>query len=571
MDSLGYEKVIKVSLGGFLILSVMILVVVNLYFTESYTYDASKNDITYSGQLLTATNQVNQAMNSFETSMTYQAHTMKKVLNSDGEVDSRITDQLVYSDEDRVSITDPSLQVTSTLYGTVVLKGRSEDMTEDQYKQINQMADFFDINNVLFRQESLAYPTIYYSDNDFFVQYPYQSENPEDGKPDVIAYYGVFESVKELINQMYTLSDDKQQQAINDGWDQTSINSQSQIITFNKSYPIVIDNRITGLLVGHLTEDDISQMLGDISHSVEAYVINSDNQIVYTNVKNITKLGVIEDVFAERYDVEYYNNQFPQVLEIRPEGNYHLYISNLDKADWDVIYVVKVETVKSYLKVILFNAFMLVFVVGVMLYGIKNSTAKRNKLAIEAQKSKFDSMTELMNHEFITQALSLYLKNKRITQISVMMIDIDHFKDVNDTYGHSVGDQVIKLCSRTIEDVLNNYSGVAGRYGGEEFMVLLPRVDESLAYKITERIHAKIAHNIAEELDMDVTVSIGLHFEFMPTQLKAIDLVNLADQNLYKAKDNGRNQIVKTGGTSGDQMSKDKNEVDESDGLDDIE
>ncbi|MDA3847000.1 MAG: GGDEF domain-containing protein [Vallitaleaceae bacterium] len=548
MKSLGYEKVIKVSLGGFMVLSIMILVVVNLYFTESYTYDASKQDITYSRQLLTATNEMNQGMSLFETSLTYQAQTLQSVFNSDDMVDTSITDQLIYSDEDRVSITDNTFGGDPNANGTVVLKGRKEDTGEAQLLQINKLENFFKINQVLFNQDNMAYPSIYYSVDNYLVQYPYQGGD-SDNDLDVIAYYGVFESVKELISQMYNLSEDKLKQAIDDGWDQTTINTQSQVVTLNKSYPIVVDNRITGLLVGHVQDDQFSKMIGDISHAIDAYVINGDGQIVFTNRDDVTKLGNIQTVFSDNYDFEYFFNQFPQALEIRTEGSFHVYIADLKKADWNIIYVVKIETFKSYFKVILFNVFMVLFIGGVLFYGIKNSTAKRNKLAVEAKKSKFDGMTELLNHQFITQALELYLKNRRIKQISVMMIDIDHFKNVNDTYGHSVGDDVIKVCARTIEDVLNNYSGIVGRYGGEEFMVILPRVEELLAYKIAERIHSRITYMISEELDLNVTVSIGIHFEMMPTSLKAIDILNLADQNLYAAKDNGRNQIVKSGGT----------------------
>jgi two-component system, cell cycle response regulator len=120
------------------------------------------------------------------------------------------------------------------------------------------------------------------------------------------------------------------------------------------------------------------------------------------------------------------------------------------------------------------------------------------------------------------------------------MIDIDHFKSVNDTYGHETGDEVLKAVVREIRKVLRPYDSL-GRYGGEEFLVMAPNADRECATVIAERIRKQVAdmpmaagrHLVRVTLSIGVASGIGFDL---------VTLIRAADEALYKSKDSGRNK-----------------------------
>ena len=133
------------------------------------------------------------------------------------------------------------------------------------------------------------------------------------------------------------------------------------------------------------------------------------------------------------------------------------------------------------------------------------------------------------------------------TNIGVLMMDIDHFKKVNDTFGHPVGDQVIKGIANAISGEIRKEIDVVGRYGGEEFVVGLIDTTPEGMIETAERIRkavGKLEFNVLKPDPLRVTVSIGAYLvtpEF--TDMKKA--VNNADQALYKAKEGGRNRVVR--------------------------
>jgi diguanylate cyclase (GGDEF)-like protein len=134
------------------------------------------------------------------------------------------------------------------------------------------------------------------------------------------------------------------------------------------------------------------------------------------------------------------------------------------------------------------------------------------------------------------------------TPLAVAMLDIDHFKRVNDTYGHLAGDAVLAALSATLRALLREYD-VIGRFGGEEFAILLPHTDMVSALQITERLRAKLAeitvaanHGTGPQIPLRVTVSIGV--ATLETSRRDLDdLLAAADAALYRAKAQGRNQV----------------------------
>ena len=152
------------------------------------------------------------------------------------------------------------------------------------------------------------------------------------------------------------------------------------------------------------------------------------------------------------------------------------------------------------------------------------------------ERSIRDNMTGLFNR---TEIINLYQKNID-KDISLSVIDIDDFKNINDTYGHSVGDIVIKDISSIIQDIVGD-KGYVGRYGGEEFLVILKKSDQYDSKKLLEEIRITIENKKWFFKDSPVTVSIGLLNEAKNTSFN--NGFKAADELLYLAKRNGKNII----------------------------
>lgn len=164
---------------------------------------------------------------------------------------------------------------------------------------------------------------------------------------------------------------------------------------------------------------------------------------------------------------------------------------------------------------------------------------KKNKL-LEIL-SITDGLTGLYNHRYIVDALS-----QRITEtrrygkpLSIVMLDIDYFKKINDKYGHVFGDEVLIKISSVIEETVRKVD-IAGRYGGEEFLIVIPDTDSSGAYKTAERIRESIEKIKWDKDGQKVTISGGV-CEFKDEDSEK--LIAKADKLLYRAKESGRNRI----------------------------
>ena len=156
-------------------------------------------------------------------------------------------------------------------------------------------------------------------------------------------------------------------------------------------------------------------------------------------------------------------------------------------------------------------------------------------------KAETDFLTGLMNRSSIDSFLAVHQNE----ELSVAILDIDHFKQVNDTYGHEVGDRVIQHAAHLIQQSVRSYDQVA-RYGGEEFLVVFPHLNLQAASEIAERIRRSFEHAAIDVGDqvISITVSIGV------ASLKegtTSDFMRLADDRLYQAKRMGRNCIVLEG------------------------
>lgn len=165
------------------------------------------------------------------------------------------------------------------------------------------------------------------------------------------------------------------------------------------------------------------------------------------------------------------------------------------------------------------------------------------------QQAERDSLTQLANRRCLDRALEREWRRTRRTRnpLALLMIDIDHFKRINDTYGHRVGDRCLQAMASLLQQVARRPSDVAARYGGEEFAILLPDVGLQDATVIADGLCVKVReHSFEVGLDhpLTLTVSIGVAARIPEAGRRADSLVDTADLALYAAKQAGRDRVI---------------------------
>ncbi|UPQ84627.1 GGDEF domain-containing protein [Pseudomonas knackmussii] len=184
-----------------------------------------------------------------------------------------------------------------------------------------------------------------------------------------------------------------------------------------------------------------------------------------------------------------------------------------------------------------------------IIYDVTDVATNRQQLQAankELQRlSSTDRLTGLFNRGHWEEMLRQeYARHRRYDRnAALVMFDIDHFKRINDSYGHQAGDAVIQATAELIRQSTRD-ADIAGRYGGEEFVVLLPDTDNGGAVTFAERLRRSIeAHEVAYEAQrIRFTVSLGIADLSQPTSGYA-QLIERADNALYKSKSGGRNQV----------------------------
>lgn len=178
----------------------------------------------------------------------------------------------------------------------------------------------------------------------------------------------------------------------------------------------------------------------------------------------------------------------------------------------------------------------------------KKTETERNRLIEELEYlSSIDGLTGLLNRRALLERLDdeMDRSSRYESGLSLIICDVDYFKDINDNYGHLAGDKALKCVARTLSGFLRK-SDIAGRYGGDEFMVILPGTDADGAGKFAERIRAKLAVEKIEHPDCDpfrISLSFGISC-FRSGMHRADDLIVPADNALYESKSAGRDIVT---------------------------
>jgi len=201
--------------------------------------------------------------------------------------------------------------------------------------------------------------------------------------------------------------------------------------------------------------------------------------------------------------------------------------------------------------ILLFSAYLIIITYrGNLEYwnALENEHLLELKSRELAHLSNTDVLTGLYNRRYFDQALDLEWKRsgRNKTILSVILFDIDHFKNVNDTFGHQAGDEYLVKIAGSMTSVFKRDIDIVARYGGEEFIVLLPEVNADHASHLAEQVRQKIESLMVDYQDTKVqtTISAGIMCCVADFNTRADYIVGCADKALYQAKQGGRNRVV---------------------------
>ena len=319
----------------------------------------------------------------------------------------------------------------------------------------------------------------------------------------------------------------------------------------------------------YIKEKNLEKYFSSIS-GIRELVKTDDNDVIvkksskfYSDLLNISsKITSIDDI-QEILDniLIFLKNKFPvsdiylridsDMFEIQSVSNYEMVIPTKEIFSLEPLKIFFVSKNKEYtIKYYVFNNNLIVnlkifeeiFDSIVILDGFLSGSLNR---IIHQQNSIQDYLTGAFSRRYFYLRLEEeFEKSKRENRkLSLILFDVDNFKVVNDTYGHKKGDEVLKYVVKVTKENLRTFD-IIGRYGGEEFVILLPETDPTQAYKIAERIRIAISKKSFEEFSFEVTASFGV------TSLKSSEksnsfqkLIELADEATYSAKKSGKNQV----------------------------
>jgi diguanylate cyclase (GGDEF)-like protein len=169
--------------------------------------------------------------------------------------------------------------------------------------------------------------------------------------------------------------------------------------------------------------------------------------------------------------------------------------------------------------------------------------ANLRNLAIAEVRAATDALTGLPNNRAVQDTIKRMVAqaSRQVSPLSAALLDLDHFKHINDAYGHSRGDEVLAAVATVLRSSVRD-SDFVGRYGGEEFLILLPDTDKQQAAIVADKVRAAVANLGLSDIDQSVTASLGV--AALPDDAGDADtLIRAADRALYAAKGNGRNRV----------------------------
>lgn len=321
-------------------------------------------------------------------------------------------------------------------------------------------------------------------------------------------------------------------------------------LTFFINYKVYdYNNRFIGAAGVGLTVDAVIKLIDKYQQRYQrsVYFVDSFGRLVLTGAEGGPQGARIGQKLSELESMKDLVSQLPKPhsgsYEYSVQGQGHfLNVRFIPELNWYLFVDKREDGALSEIRQSLYLNLLICLLVTLIVLMLLNRVIKRYQGKIQAQ-ATLDSLTELPNRRGfdLLAAQAMHEAQREPKPLTALLLDLDHFKALNDTYGHLAGDQVLIGFARDLESCLR-HSDIVCRWGGEEFIVLLKDTDGETGLKIAEKIRQHVEHQRYAYNDhaLQLTVSIGL------TTLQPDDtlhtLLSRADHAMYRAKQSGRNR-----------------------------
>lgn len=292
-------------------------------------------------------------------------------------------------------------------------------------------------------------------------------------------------------------------------------NTQEQVFKYNRRIEEIIKSSPFPIIISRLADDKI--ILAN-TNAIKLFGINPRELDRYR----------LRDFFADSENRQLLNERLEQEREVQ---------------DFEILVKTPMSDAPFWL---LASANVIDYNYDVALYSaFQDITSRKNREALLKNQATRDPLTSLYNRRYFEEEVGKQILESKIDKspYSVLMLDADFFKKVNDTYGHKVGDKVLIELANTTERALRE-NDIVARYGGEEFVVFLPKIPADQALVVANRLRESIAAAVVHSDDnrpVKFTVSIGVSSNLISDNIDT--LIKTADEALYRAKQNGRNRV----------------------------
>ena len=274
-------------------------------------------------------------------------------------------------------------------------------------------------------------------------------------------------------------------------------------------------------------------------------IVSEKDEIMLTSIESL----VIDSVEATRLQqlpwFQSVGQQYKKkhslnsILVTIDNNSYLISDIHMGKLNWRILLLIPLEARQAQItRTFIINSIIIVAMAAI-LFLINLLLVRYFKNRVE-QSIELDALTNINNRKGIQRGFDHFVQSH--TPLAVILLDIDHFKTINDTLGHNAGDIVIHQIARILQNEIRD-NDIVGRWGGEEFIILAPCDKQDTAQLIAERARQSIEHTefFPNSKNLKVTCSFGYTFSANPKQLTL--LVAYADRALYQAKANGRNRV----------------------------
>jgi diguanylate cyclase (GGDEF)-like protein len=321
--------------------------------------------------------------------------------------------------------------------------------------------------------------------------------------------------------------------------------AQNDSITIFTNYKVKdFNGNFLGAIGVGLKTSHVSDLLKTYKkkYNHEIYLINKDNKILISSkdTQNIeSKSSYITKVINNFNDKdisthEYYKNNDKYVLNIRYIDELNLYLCVEAKEG----YFTKELEKTFYINILIFTIIILILMTFIIFY-IKH---QQEILKDIAKTDKLTSLDNRHNFDLVFEEL-FYSQREDEKDLTILIFDIDDFKKINDKFGHIIGDKVLIEIANIFKNTFRN-SDTLVRWGGDEFVALLPKINQRKAYELTKKLSENISDNktLFSLVNQKITISVGLHLK--KDEVTKEELFTKADNKLYKAKKEGKNRII---------------------------